>query len=82
MIYTETCYAWKLCQIQVPSHPPRVLGEAEYGGAGRRLIQSTLLWRERGHPGRPTGAHHFQCVGGHGGSPLVIPAGGGTGGGR
>ena len=60
--------------------PPPVLGEAKDCGTGRRVIRSTLPRRERGYPGQPTVAHHFQYGGRRGGSPLGIPAGGGTGG--
>ena len=44
------------------------------------LLRRTLPWRERGHPWRPTVAHHFQFGGVRGGLPLGIP-GVGTGGG-
>ena len=66
---------------QGPSPPLKVLGEAEDGGAGKRVLCITPLRRERGHPGRPTVAHCFQCGGGRDGLTLEIP-GGGTGGGR
>ena len=56
-----------------------VFSEAEDGGKGRRVLQCTIPQIERGDPGQPTVAHHFQCGGRRGGLPLVIPAGGGTG---
>ena len=71
---------WRGAQVHLP--PPTVLVEAEYGGAGRRVIRSTLPRRERGYPGQPTVSHHFQCGGRRGGFPLGIPSGGRTGGGR
>ena len=69
-----------LCGSQGPSPPPKVLGEAEDGGAGGRVLRSTLPRRERGYPGQPTFTHNFQCGVILGGLPLEIPAGGGTGG--
>ena len=68
-------------RAQGPPPPPHVLGEASDGGAGGRVLQRTLLRRERRHPGRPTVAHHLQCGGGRGGLPLGILSGGTGGGG-
>ena len=65
------------CGAQGPLPPLVVLGEAEDGGKGGRVLQCTLPWRERGDPEQPTVAHHFQCDGRHSGLPLVIPTGGG-----
>ena len=44
-------YPGLICRgAQGPLPPTKVLGEAEYGGACGRLLRSTLLRRERGHP--------------------------------
>ena len=66
---------------QGPLPSLKVLGEVEDGGTGGRVLRSTLPQRERGHPGRPTVAHHFQCGDGRSGLSLGIP-GGVTGRGR
>ena len=58
--------------------PLKVLGEAEDGGSGRRVIRSNLPRKERGHPVQPTFIQHFQCGDGHSGLPLKILVGGGT----
>ena len=70
------------CEAQVPSSPPPVFGKAEDLGEGGRVLRCTLPRRERGYPGQPTVAHYFQCGGRRGGFPMVVPAGGGTGGRR
>ena len=82
-----------LQQVQVPGYPgglwreahgplppTTVLGEAKDGVEGGKVIWCTLPQRERGDPGRPTVAQHFQCGGRHGGLPLGIPSGGRMGG--
>ena len=69
------------CGSQGPSPPPNLLEEVEDGGAGGRVLHSTLPQRSRGHLGRPTVPHHFQCGSGCSGLSLGIPCGG-TGGRR
>ena len=69
------------CGAQGPSPPSTVLSESEGGGKSGRVLRCTLPRRERGYPERPTVAHNFQCGGRCGGSPLGIPACGGTVGG-
>ena len=61
---------------QGPPPPPQVLGAAEDGGIGGRLIWRTLPRIERRHSGRTTVSHHLQCGGGCGGPPLRTPDGG------
>ena len=68
---------WRVDQVHSP--PPSVLGEAEDIGEGGRVLQCTLMRRERGDPGRTTVTYHFKCAGRRGGSSLGIPDGGGTG---
>ena len=65
---------------QVPPHLTQVMGEAEDGGVGGRLLWITLPRIERCHPGQPTVAHHLQCGGVRGDSTQLISGGGTVGG--
>ena len=67
------------CGAQGPLPPLQVLGAAEDGGTGGRLLHRTLPRRYRRQSGRPTFTHHLQCGGGLGVTPLGV-LGGGTGG--
>ena len=70
-----------LGQVQGAGNPGgiwRGLGAASDGGTGGRVIQRTFPWIERRNTGVYTIAHHLQCGGGSGGTPLGV-LGGGTG---
>ena len=64
------------CRAQGPPRLPQILGEAEDGGAGGRVLLRNLPQRERSHPERLTVAHHLQFGGERGDSPRGIPGGG------
>ena len=61
---------------QIPPPSTKVSGAASDYGAGGRLLQITLMRRDRRDTGVTTVSQHLQCGGGCSGLPLGVLGGG------